>query len=64
MREEQASGRLAIRIEESTFELAPYRRFLDENADSIAAFRTTQQHGVRRGTPAWAAAGEFDLDQP
>ena len=62
MREEQARGELAIRSEETTFELEPYRRFLDDNADSIAAFRTTQQQAFAEERQRWAEAGEFDRD--
>jgi len=62
MREEQGRGELAIRTEETTFELEPYRRFLDDNSDSIAAFRTTQQRAFAEERQRWAEAGEFDRD--
>lgn len=53
-------GRRAIRIEETTFRLADYRKFLADNADSIAAFEATRQAAFDAERAAWEASGEFD----
>jgi urea carboxylase len=60
LRQEQAHGRLGLRIEETTFRLADHRRFLDAHAAQIDAFRRTQQEAFATERAAWAAAGEFD----
>ncbi|WP_017668554.1 urea carboxylase [Sandarakinorhabdus sp. AAP62] len=54
------SGRQAIRIEPSEFRLADYRRFLADNAASIAAFQSVRQAAFDDERAAWAASGEFD----
>ncbi|HEY6965142.1 MAG TPA: carboxyltransferase domain-containing protein, partial [Erythrobacter sp.] len=53
-------GRRAIRIEETTFRLADYRKFLSDNAESIAAFEATRQAAFDAERAAWEASGEFD----
>ena len=53
-------GRRAIRIEETTFRLADYRKFLSDNAESIAAFESTRQAAFDAERAAWEASGEFD----
>ncbi len=53
-------GRRSIRIEETTFRLADYRRFLADNADSIAAFESARQAAFDAERAAWEASGEFD----
>ncbi|WP_406055220.1 5-oxoprolinase/urea amidolyase family protein [Streptomyces sp. NBC_01077] len=59
LRADMAAGRFAPRIEEGTFSLAEYRRFLDDHADSIDAFRTRQAAAFGAERDAWEAAGEF-----
>ncbi|MEU9863426.1 biotin carboxylase N-terminal domain-containing protein [Streptomyces sp. NPDC047971] len=59
LRADMAAGRFAPRIEEGTFSLAEYRRFLDEQADSIADFRARQAAAFGAERDAWEAAGEF-----
>ncbi|HEX2611992.1 MAG TPA: urea carboxylase, partial [Fibrobacteria bacterium] len=53
------SGRASLKIEENAFDLGDYARFLDTNAESIAAFRTTQRAAFAEERARWAAAG-FD----
>lgn len=60
LRAEQATGRLDIDIDPTTFTLAEHRRFLAEHASEIDAFRATQQEAFSAERRAWAAAGEFD----
>ena len=58
-----AAGRRAScrsRIEDTTFRLGDHERFLAAKAESIDAFRTTQQAAFAAERQAWADAGEFD----
>ncbi|MDX2274515.1 MAG: urea carboxylase [Hyphomonadaceae bacterium] len=54
------NGRRKLKIEHSTFRLADYRRFLSENAASIAAFQTRREAAFRAERTEWEARGEFD----
>ncbi|WP_405861781.1 5-oxoprolinase/urea amidolyase family protein [Streptomyces sp. NBC_00090] len=60
LRADMAAGRFAPRIEEGSFSLAEYERFLADNAGSIAAFRAGQATAFAAERAAWEAAGEFD----
>lgn len=60
MRAEMAAGRLDVEIEDGEFTLADHRRFLEREADPIAAFRAQQAAAFGAERAAWAAAGEFD----
>ncbi len=60
LREQQKSGTLALRIEESRFQLAEHRVFLAQNAASIAQFQRVQQAAFEAERQAWADGGEFD----
>ncbi|MFJ9736387.1 urea carboxylase [Streptomyces sp. NPDC101171] len=59
LRADIVSGRFVPRIEEGSFSLADHRRFLAENAGSIAAFRARQGAAFDAERAAWEAAGEF-----
>lgn len=52
-------GGHALRIEPTTFSLRDYRRFLDENAASIQAFKATQQSAFEAERERWAASGQL-----
>lgn len=60
LRADLAAGRGTVDIVDDTFALADHQRFLCENADSIAEFRTRQQTAFDAERAAWEAAGEFD----
>ena len=60
LREQQARGELALRVEETTLRLADEQRFLDEHAASIDAFRSRQQAAFQAERRRWEDAGEFD----
>jgi urea carboxylase len=60
MRAAQAHGQLPVTIEDTTFRLSDQHRFLDDNAESIAAFRTTQQAAFAVERAAWAESGELE----
>ncbi|MFJ9536907.1 urea carboxylase [Streptomyces sp. NPDC101225] len=53
------SGRTGLDIRPGTFSLAGHQRFLRENADSIAAFRTRQAATFGAEREAWEASGEL-----
>jgi urea carboxylase len=52
-------GRYDLRIDEETFRLADYRRFLAENADAIDQFQQTRQGAFDAERADWEARGEF-----
>jgi urea carboxylase len=60
IREDFPLGRYKLRIEETTFSLAEYNRFLSDNADSIAAFKTQQQAAFEAERERWKAAGQAE----
>ncbi|AOF87715.1 urea carboxylase [Hydrogenophaga sp. RAC07] len=54
-------GGYALRTEEGTFSLKQYRRFLTDNAQSISAFKATQQAAFEAERERWVAAGQNDF---
>jgi urea carboxylase len=60
MREASRAGELELDIAHGEFTLADYQRFLADNAENIASFRTKQTAAFDAERQAWAAAGEFD----
>ncbi|KIS26007.1 urea carboxylase [Arthrobacter sp. SPG23] len=61
LRADMAAGRgRGVEIEDGTFSLAEHEDFLDENSDSIAAFRARQERAFAIERKAWEDAGEFD----
>ncbi|AHJ63644.1 Urea carboxylase [Granulibacter bethesdensis] len=50
-------GGYALKTEESVFRLADYHRFLAENADSIAAFKSRQQTAFEAERQRWRELG-------
>ena len=60
-REEFALGRVALSIEESTFRLADYKRFLDQNRESIAAFKARQQAAFNAERQRWIENGQLNF---
>jgi urea carboxylase len=57
MRESFPYGKTHVRIEESTFRYSTYKKWLDQNAPSIAAFKTWQQGAFEAERERWKAAG-------
>ncbi len=51
-------GGYALQIEPTTFSLREYRRFLAEEAGSIAAFKARQQAAFEAERERWAASGQ------
>jgi urea carboxylase len=61
LRADMAAGRgRGVEIEDGTFSLAEHEVFLEENRESIAAFREKQGAAFSVERQAWADAGEFD----
>jgi biotin carboxyl carrier protein len=54
-REAFREGRAQIRIEDSEFDFADYRRFLAENAEDINAFQQRQQQAFSHEVTRWQA---------
>ncbi len=53
-------GRRALKIETELFRLRDYQRFLDENRESIEAFRARRQAAFESEREEWARAGRAD----
>jgi urea carboxylase len=56
-RRDFVAGRVALRIEDGTFRLSDYRRYLADNATSIQAFKAVQQASFEAERERWRAAG-------
>ncbi|WP_291012958.1 urea carboxylase [Hydrogenophaga sp.] len=52
-------GGYSLQIEETTFSLRDYRRFLADNATSIGAFKAQQQAAFDAERERWAASGQL-----
>lgn len=64
IREAFPRGDYTIRIEEGTFNLRDYNRFLAENSSSINAFKHTQQTAFEDERERWLQSGHGDLSLP
>ena len=60
-REDFPQGRVKLRIEETTFKLRDYQKFLAENADSITAFKTHQQAAFEAERQRWIDSGQINF---
>lgn len=56
-RKDFIAGRVGLRIEEGTFRLSDYQRYLADNADSIAQFKQGQQAAFEAERERWREAG-------
>jgi len=61
MREAFPHGRLELKIEEQRFRLADYRRFLAQEAESIAAFRSLQRGAFAEERQRWLDSGQLNF---
>ena len=64
MRRDFLTGKVGLRVEDGTFRLSDYQRLLHENADSIAAFKRTQQAAFDAERERWRAAGVAETSDP
>jgi urea carboxylase len=53
-------GRFNVRIEETTFSLAEYKRFLDTEREGIAAFKHRQQTAFDAERERWRRSGQAE----
>ncbi|MDO3649770.1 5-oxoprolinase/urea amidolyase family protein [Nocardia mangyaensis] len=60
LRADFAAGKVDITVEDGEFHLADYRRFLTDNARSIADFRAVQAEAFAAERQSWRSAGELD----
>jgi urea carboxylase len=61
MREDFPLGRYRLQVEKGEFRLRDYRRFLADNADSIAAFKARQQAAFEAERERWRASGQAEV---
>jgi len=60
LRAETDAGRGAFETTPGTFALADHERFLADNADDIARFRSRQHEAFEQERERWRLSGEFD----
>ncbi len=60
IREDFPLGRFKLKVEEAMFSLKDYNSFLRDNAESIGAFKTTQQASFDAERERWIASGQAD----
>jgi urea carboxylase len=60
LRAETDAGRGPVAVTEGWFDYGSYTRFLEENAASIAAFRSRQATAFEKEKERWRSSGEFD----
>jgi len=63
IRERFPRGGYRLRIEETTFSLQDYNRFLDDHHESIAAFKARQQAGFEAERQRWIDTGQATFEQ-
>jgi urea carboxylase len=59
-REDFPQGKVKLRVEETTFRLRDYRRFLAENAAGIDAFTATRRAAFEAELQRWEASGQLN----
>jgi len=58
MREDFLHGKFKLKIEEQTFRLKDYNKFLNDEAATINAFKTKQQNAFDAERERWIASGQ------
>ena len=61
MREAFALGRMELRVEQETFRLGDYKRFLAANHESIDAFKTRQRAAFDAERNRWIESGQINF---
>src|SRR3954469_10795766 len=62
MREDFPQGRFTLRVENTTLKLGEQRRFLAQNAASIAQFKARQQRAFEEERERWKQSGAAVVD--
>ncbi|HVU33688.1 MAG TPA: 5-oxoprolinase/urea amidolyase family protein [Opitutaceae bacterium] len=60
-REDFPQGKVKLKIEETTFRLRDYRRFLADNAETIGAFKSRQQASFEAERKRWEESGQLNF---
>ena len=60
MRQDFSHGLVPLKIEETELDLHAFHAFLEENQDSIQAFKAQQQQSFEEERARWVAAGQAD----
>lgn len=60
IREDFVAGRFRLKVEESTFSLKDYNRYLQDNDREISAFRDTQRAAFAAEREMWKANGQAE----
>ncbi|GBG13866.1 urea carboxylase [Novimethylophilus kurashikiensis] len=58
IREDFPRGKFKLKVEEQVFSLREYNRFLADNAETITAFKSTQQAAFEAERDRWIATGQ------
>ena len=64
LRRDLITGNFKLRIEETSFSLATYQKFLADHAGSITAFKTKQQAAFEAERERWRASGQLTYETP
>ena len=62
MRKDFIAGKFHVKIEESSFDILEYEKFLAENADSIEAFESRRKKAFEEEKERWIATGQFTFE--
>ena len=62
MRKDFVAGKFHVKIEESSFDILEYEKFLAENADSIEAFESKRKKAFEEEKERWIATGQFTFE--
>lgn len=62
MRKDFVAGKFHVKIEESSFDITEYEKFLAENAESIAAFENKRKQAFEEEKARWIATGQFTFE--
>jgi urea carboxylase len=60
-REDFPRGRFKLKVEEQTFRLGDYQKFLRDNAGSISAFKAKQQRSFDEERQRWELSGQLNF---
>ncbi len=60
-REDFPQGKVKLKIEQTTFKLRDYQKFLTDNADTITAFKTHQQAAFEAERQRWVESGQLNF---
>jgi urea carboxylase len=64
LRRDFITGKAGLRIEDGTFRLSEYQRFLRENGQSIDSFKQTQQAAFEQERERWRLGGIVESGSP